>query len=129
MTGGGDITDEPPAEFWCQSSGVCSSLNTVAHILGMKVAVEDILPVFGDFDGSGRVGTFGVIRNFQIRCCNWRTKADRSAVRDMGKVVCGEEENFWAPRSGVRPIRVVRWRQRDYLARESTDLFGYWSPT
>jgi hypothetical protein len=131
MTGGGDDTDEPPTGPPLPVKRcLASSLNTVAHILGMKVAVADILPVFEGFfltdpDESVRLN---VIRNFPS-LLQLADKADRKAPLEIwSEVVCGEEFLGSKKRSASNPV-VLNWRQRDYLARSLPDLFGLLDPT
>jgi hypothetical protein len=129
-TGGDDSTEPPAGPPLPVKRCLASSLNTVAHILGMDVAVADILPVFQGFfltdpDESVRLN---VIRNFPS-LLQLADKADRKVPLEIwSEVVRGEEFLGSKKRSASNPV-VLNWRQRDYLARSLPDLFGLLEPT
>lgn len=106
-----------------------SSLHTVAHMLGPKLALEDIMPAFREFffrdtDDSVRLN---VIRNFP-----WLMSLLPQAVRceylSMWCDVVRGEDLLGAHKRSVTNPMLLHWRQRDHVSRSVPDMLSLVDP-
>jgi serine/threonine-protein phosphatase 4 regulatory subunit 1 len=106
-----------------------SSLHTVAHILGPKLTLEDIMPAFREYflrdtDDSVRLN---VIRNFP-----WLMSLLPLPVRceylSMWYGAVKGEDLLGAHKRSVTNPMLLHWRQRDYVSRSMPDMLSLVDP-